>query len=140
MIGGQILIVEVGGAAFTVTRMNGRDWGISLILGALAIPLGALVRLCPTAPVERFLIKCKVYPDPNSLPDVMPEVEHEKYEYNPALSQVKDNLSTYANIRGGRLRASSMVVKSRSARLKEEGIQLPSLLAMVPTLIAGTVG
>ena len=69
---------------------------------------------------------------------------------------MKDNLQTYANIRGGRLRASSIVAKSRSAQLREADIQLyvvyysapsvcscllrPSLLAMIPTLIAGTVG
>jgi len=32
------------------------------------------------------------------------------------------------------------VAKSRSAQLREADIQLPSLLAMIPTLIAGTVG
>ncbi|WRT66112.1 calcium-translocating P-type ATPase, PMCA-type [Kwoniella shivajii] len=140
MVGGQILIIEVGGAAFQVTRLGGRDWGISLIIGAISIPIGTMVRLLPTGPFERLLIKLHIYADPNSLPVVAPEVEDEKYEYNPALNKIKDNLSTYANIRGGRLRASSIVAKSRSARLKEADIQLPSLLTMVPTLIAGTVG
>ncbi|WVR07270.1 calcium-translocating P-type ATPase, PMCA-type [Kwoniella sp. DSM 27419] len=140
MVGGQIAIIEVGGAAFQVVRLNGRDWGITLVIGFLAIPLGALVRLMPTAPFERLLIKLRIYADPNRLPDVAPEVEESQYEYNPAISKIKDNLGTYANIRGGRLRASSIVAKSRSARLKEADIQLPSLLTMVPTLIAGTVG
>jgi len=142
VVGGQIIIVEFGGIAFQVTRLYGRDWAISLIIGLLALPLGALVRLIPSAPIERFLIKIRVLPDPSRLPTVSPESEetNEKYEYNPALSKVKDNLSTYANIRGGRLRASSIVAKSRSARLRDADIQLPSLLTMVPTLIAGTVG
>jgi len=143
MVGGQILIVEVGGAAFTVTRLYGRDWGITIIVGFLSIPLGAIVRMLPTAPFERFLIKCHVYADPTKLPTVNPESEDEideKYQYNDALSKVRDNLHTYSNIRGGRLRASSLVSKSRSARLKEADIQLPSLLAMIPTIIGGTVG
>ncbi|WWC70446.1 calcium-translocating P-type ATPase, PMCA-type [Kwoniella pini CBS 10737] len=140
MVGGQILIIEVGGAAFQVTRLGGRDWGISLIIGAISLPIGALVRLMPTGPFERVLIKLRIYNDPNKLPVISPQAEDEKYEYNPALSKVKDNLSTYANIRGGRLRASSIVAKSRSAQLKEADIQLPSLLTMIPTLIAGTVG
>ncbi|KAK8858928.1 calcium-translocating P-type ATPase, PMCA-type [Kwoniella newhampshirensis] len=140
MVGGQILIIEVGGAAFQVTRLGGRDWGISLVIGAIAIPIGALVRLLPTRPFEILLIKMHIYADPNKLPVVAPEAEDEKYEYNPAFSKVKDNLSTYANIRGGRLRASSIVAKSRSARLKDADIQLPSLLTMVPTLVAGTIG
>ncbi|WWC61624.1 calcium-translocating P-type ATPase, PMCA-type [Kwoniella dejecticola CBS 10117] len=140
MVGGQILIIEVGGAAFQVTRLGGRDWGISLIIGAISIPIGALVRLMPTGPFERMLIKLRIYNDPNKLPVVAPEAEDEKFEYNPAFNKIKDNLSTYANIRGGRLRASSIVAKSRSAQLKEADIQLPSLLTMVPTFIAGTVG
>ena len=172
VVAGQILIVEVGGAAFQVTRLAGRDWAISLIIGALSLPLGVLVRLVPSEPIERFLIKIRVFPDPDKLPTVTPEMENQ-YSYNPALdkvsawfgtkvrlnrvSQVKDNLRTYANIRGGRLRASSIVAKSRSRRLSEADVQLyapslppkarailivirPSLLAMIPTLIAGTVG
>ena len=143
MVGGQVLIVQVGGAAFQVTSLRPRDWGISIIVGFISIPLGALVRLLPTEPFYRFLIKIKVYADPAKLPTVAEEdeeVEEDKYEYNPALSKVKDNLATYANIRGGRLRASSIVAKSRSAKLHEAGIQLPSLLTMIPTVIAGTVG
>ena len=40
----------------------------------------------------------------------------------------------------GRVRASSIVGKSRHAQLRKADIRLPSLLAMVPTVIAGTVG
>ncbi|KAK4688429.1 P-type Ca2+ transporter type 2C, partial [Tremellales sp. Uapishka_1] len=141
MIAGQILIIEVGGAAFQVVRLGGRDWGISLVLGAISLPIGVLVRMLPSAPIERFMIKIKMFDDPNKLPVVSPDLEDEKqYQYNPALSKVKDNLSTYASIRGGRLRASSFIAKSRSSQLKKADIQLPSLLTMVPTLIAGTVG
>jgi Ca2+-transporting ATPase len=128
VVAGQILIVEVGGAAFTVTRLYGRDWGITIVVGFLSIPLGALVRLLPTAPFERFLIKCHVYRDPTKLPLISPDAEDEemteKYDYNDALSKVRDNLYTYSSIRGGRLRASSIVSKSRSARLREADIRL----------------
>ena len=47
MIGGQILIVFVGGQAFQITRLDGRHWGISVILGLLSIPTGVLIRLLP---------------------------------------------------------------------------------------------
>lgn len=33
---------------------------------------------------------------------------------------VRDNLATFANLRGGRLRSSSFVWKSRSARVQDE--------------------
>lgn len=118
------MIIEVGGAAFQVTRLYGRDWGITLVIGALSLPIGALVRLTPTEPFARFLIKLHIYADPNKLPEHSPEAEDQQYSYNPALNKVKDNLSTYAHIRGGRLRASSMVAKSRSAQLRDADIQL----------------
>ncbi|ODO10159.1 calcium-translocating P-type ATPase, PMCA-type [Cryptococcus amylolentus CBS 6273] len=142
MVGGQILIIEVGGAAFQVTRLGGRDWGISLVIGAISLPIGVICRLMPTEPFGRLLVKLHIYADPNKLPAHSPDADEQQqqYNYNPALSQIKDNLATYANIRGGRLRASSMVAKSRSARLRDADIQLPSLLTMVPTLVAGTVG
>ncbi|WVQ83119.1 calcium-translocating P-type ATPase, PMCA-type [Cryptococcus sp. DSM 104549] len=140
MVGGQILIIEVGGAAFQVVRLGGRDWGISLVIGAISLPIGALVRILPTEPLYKILIALHIYADPNKLPVVSPKAEEEEYQYNPALSKVKDNLSTYANIRGGRLRASSMVAKSRSSQLRDAGVEFPSLLTMIPTVIAGTVG
>lgn len=91
MVGGQILIVEVGGAAFSVTKLYGRDWGISIIVGLMSIPIGALVRLMPTEPFARFLIKYKLYPDPNKMPSVSPDLEDEKYEFNPALTKVREH-------------------------------------------------
>ena len=42
----------VGFVAFQVTRIPGRDWGISLALGFVSIPLGVLIRCVPTPPLE----------------------------------------------------------------------------------------
>ena len=47
MIGGQVLIIFVGGAAFRITPLNGKEWGLSIGLGAISIPFGALIRLFP---------------------------------------------------------------------------------------------
>jgi Ca2+-transporting ATPase len=47
MIGSQILIVFIGGRVFTVTRLDGAQWCISIVLGALSIPVGVLIRLIP---------------------------------------------------------------------------------------------
>jgi len=92
VVGGQVLIVEVGGAAFQVTRIGGRDWGISLVLGLISLPIGVVVRLVPSAPVERFLYRIKVFPDPDMLPSVAHEAEEERYSLNPALSKVSPRL------------------------------------------------
>ncbi|KAG1804284.1 hypothetical protein EV424DRAFT_1300201, partial [Suillus variegatus] len=43
----QVVIVFIGGTAFQVTCIAGREWGISLALGFVSIPLGALIRLLP---------------------------------------------------------------------------------------------
>ncbi|ANZ74495.1 BA75_01427T0 [Komagataella pastoris] len=48
IIGGlQILIMFVGGAAFSVTRQTGAQWATALICGALALPWGILIRIIP---------------------------------------------------------------------------------------------
>lgn len=100
MIGGQILIVFVGGVAFSVVPINGRDWAISIVVAFMSIPLGALIRTIPTEPVARFLYKIKLYRDPATLPDLAPEAE--EYEWNEAIQQTIGNMSTFANIRGAR--------------------------------------
>lgn len=143
MVGGQCLIIEVGGVAFSVQRLGGRDWGISLIVGFISIPIGAVVRMIPTRPFERLMIKMKLYPDPDSLPTYVPDDDDDdtkQPEYEPAVGKLKDNLATYSNIRGGRLNASSMIGRSRHKKLQKANITLPSLLTMVPTLVGGSVG
>lgn len=47
MVGGQVLIIFFGGAAFAVTPLNAPQWGISLVLGFMSIPVGILIRLVP---------------------------------------------------------------------------------------------
>ncbi|CEP07016.1 hypothetical protein [Parasitella parasitica] len=43
----QAIIVNFGGAAFQVTRVDGVAWAISLCVGLLSLPIGVLVRLIP---------------------------------------------------------------------------------------------
>ncbi|KZV94727.1 calcium-translocating P-type ATPase [Exidia glandulosa HHB12029] len=146
-VGIQILIVFIGGPAFQVVEITGRDWAISIIVGLGAMVVGAIMRLIPNGIFEVAFVKLKLIRDPNELPTV---------NWNPALDKVRENLTIFQNIRGGRLRGSSFVMKSRSAQLEQNNIQLyvpllnispgsdyfhrPSLLAMVPTIIATSVG
>ncbi|KIJ66705.1 hypothetical protein HYDPIDRAFT_26133 [Hydnomerulius pinastri MD-312] len=132
----QVVIVFIGGAAFQVTQIGGREWGISLALGVVSIPLGALIRLLPNEPFERLFITVRLLPSREALPTIKPDAE-----WNSAIELVRDNLATFAGLRGGRLRSSSFVGKSRSARLHEERrVPLPSIMTMVPTLIASSIG
>lgn len=47
MVGGQILIIFVGGAAFGVTRLSARQWGICLGFAVLCIPWAAILKFVP---------------------------------------------------------------------------------------------
>lgn len=137
MVGGQALIVNFGGAAFQVVRIGGRDWGVSIILGALSLPLAVLIRLLPPEPFERFMIKFKLFPDPRApLPTTSPAADDRQWNEGSnsvslcslyvkvltsvlsGITKVIDNLNTFSQIRGGRMRSSSIVRKSRSAQMK----------------------
>lgn len=52
MIAAQILIIFVGSAAFSVVPLTGAQWIVSLILGLLSIPIGALIRWLPDGPFQ----------------------------------------------------------------------------------------
>ncbi|KAF8640285.1 hypothetical protein AX16_010180 [Volvariella volvacea WC 439] len=58
----QVLIVFVGGAAFQVTPIGGREWGISIALGVVSIPLGALIRTLPNGPFIKFFTFIRLLP------------------------------------------------------------------------------
>jgi len=112
----QITIVFVGGAAFQVTQIGAREWGISLALGFVSIPWGAIIRLLPNGIFESLFKAIRLIRETEVLPTVQPEREG----WRGAITMVRDNLRTFANIRGGRLSSSSFVHKSRQARLPED--------------------
>ncbi|KAG9315051.1 Ca-transporting ATPase [Chiua virens] len=132
----QIIVVFIGGAAFQVTPIGGLEWGVSIALGLVSIPLGALIRFLPNKPFEHLFISLRLLPSPEVLPTIKPDAE-----WNEAIELVRDNLATFANLRGARLRSSSFVWKSRSARLQSDRrVPLPSIMTMVPSLIASSIG
>jgi len=103
----------VGGVAFQVTHIPGREWGISLALGFVSIPLGVLIRCIPTPPLERAFMKLRIMsPD-----EVLPTTKPDTAEWNEAITKVRDNLSLFSSLRGGRVNASSFIIKSRKLRI-----------------------
>ena len=52
-IAGQVLIINVGGSAFSITSLNGVQWAVSIILGLLSLPFGVIIRLIPVSPSFR---------------------------------------------------------------------------------------
>lgn len=47
MVGLQIVIVFVGGQAFSIVRINGIQWAICIVLAQLSLPWAVLIRLFP---------------------------------------------------------------------------------------------
>ncbi|KAK6697056.1 hypothetical protein SNK05_013603 [Fusarium graminearum] len=54
MIGGQVLIIFVGGQAFKIVPLNGKEWGLSIGLGVISIPWGAVIRKFPDSWAEKI--------------------------------------------------------------------------------------
>jgi Ca2+-transporting ATPase len=70
----------------------------------------------PNAPFERLFKAIGLL----GRPEILPTMNAESEGWNNAVTLVRDNLGTFANLRGGRVRSSSFVVKSRSARLSND--------------------
>jgi Ca2+-transporting ATPase len=97
MIGGQTMIVFVGGAAFKVQPINGAQWGYSIVLGALSLPVGAIIRMIPDELVRRCIpawFKRKRTPE---------LVVSDDFEWNQGLLEVREELAFIKKVRGGRL-------------------------------------
>ncbi len=92
--------------------MGAKEWIISLALGFVALPLGALIRLIPNEPCERVFMKLRLLPKPEEEPTMSLDMES---GFAFAVDRVRDNLSTFSKLRGGRMRGSSFVRMSRSA-------------------------
>lgn len=139
-IGLQILISYKGGAAFSLKPIHGREWAISIISGLITWPIGVLIRLIPTAPIEKFLIKLGLYPDPNALP-VHRYLDPDKindYEGGELAKELATELSAFAQVRGGRSKM-AFLGKSRNRRLEEANVHPGRLLALVPGLISSGI-
>lgn len=103
----------VSRVAFRVAPLPCSVWGISLALGFVSIPLGALIRCIPTPPLEHALIKLRIVCPDEPLPTYRPEVA----EGNDVIIEVRNDLSFFSSLRGGRVNASSLVLKSRKLRI-----------------------
>lgn len=101
MIGCQIMIIFVGGRAFNVTRLGGEQWAISIVLGFLSIPVGALIRCIPDEPLIRMTPK--FLKKRRKGPEVTISDEEEQYRFPKPLADVKEELSFLKKVKGGRL-------------------------------------
>ncbi|KAH7142046.1 hypothetical protein EDB81DRAFT_54451 [Dactylonectria macrodidyma] len=126
MVGGQLIIIFLGGDAFVVVKLNGAQWAISVIIGFCSIPIGVLIRLFPDSIIEkcghsikrrwptwlRFHRKAK---NDDELP---PGFNAQDYDIDAALFGIRDDLEFLTRVRGGRIRMlSEAMAKSRELML-----------------------
>ncbi|KAK6542160.1 hypothetical protein TWF694_007925 [Orbilia ellipsospora] len=116
MVGGQVLIIFVGGAALGVVPLNGPQWAISLILGAISLLIGVIVRLVPDQVFKKILPKA-MYRD-RKTPDVfVSDDDRNKFEWNQGIEDIRQELQFIKMIRGGRLNALKFKTKEIKHRL-----------------------
>ncbi|CAK7232720.1 plasma membrane calcium [Sporothrix bragantina] len=116
MVGGQVLIIQVGGLAFNIASegQSPTMWGYAVGLGFVSIPIGALIRCVPDAWVEKLVpgfvkrwYARRAAKKKEQVPDVTvsdPYTYDERFDYYPAaLGDVRDELAWLKRLRGGRL-------------------------------------
>ena len=105
IIGGQILIVFIGGDAFSTHRLNRAQWGYSVILGLLSIPVAVMIRMIPDDLIRKLIPS---WWDPSwfirKATHKLPVSDEERqFEWNDALEGIRDELTFMKMLRGGRL-------------------------------------
>lgn len=102
MVGGQVMIIFVGDDALQVRPLTAGEWGISIILGALSLPVGMIVRLFPDEIVRRLLPASR---HRKKTPQVVVSDEDHRFEWNQAIVGIREELAFFKKLRGGRLKA-----------------------------------
>ncbi|KAL8957992.1 MAG: hypothetical protein Q9193_004864 [Seirophora villosa] len=100
IVAGQITIVFVGGRAFSTTPLIGSQWAYCLILGLLSVPVAMLLRLIPDKYVGKIIphgFRTK------AAPELRISDTERQFEWNPALVEIREELSFLKRLRGGRL-------------------------------------
>jgi Ca2+-transporting ATPase len=102
IIGGQVMIIFLGGKAFSVRCLDQpSQWAVSVLLGALTVPIGVMIRLIP----DKLIFKVIMYIWPRAKGpgrDVSGESRH--YGWDLALEGIRDQPAFMKKVRGGRLR------------------------------------
>ncbi|KAK5258547.1 plasma membrane calcium, partial [Exophiala xenobiotica] len=101
IIGGQCLIMFVGGAAFSIHRINGAQWGYSIVLGALSMPIAVVIRLLPDEIFAKMIPSIRLRK--KRTPEFTFEDDDQLRQWNPALEEIREELTFLKKIRGGRM-------------------------------------
>ncbi|TGZ76872.1 putative calcium-transporting ATPase 2 [Ascodesmis nigricans] len=100
MIGGQVMIIFVGGAAFSVTKLDGVQWAISIIIGAISLPIAVIIRLIPDQIIAKIMPRAMTG---RQKPTPIIIANDSRYEWSPEFYAIRDELRFLKMIRGGRI-------------------------------------
>ncbi len=100
IVAGQILIIYVGGQAFSIHRLNRAQWIYSIVLGFLSIPVAVLIRLIPDELIRKFIPKW--LKRKTTKPEFVVSDEERQAHYNP-FEEIRQELTFMKRVRGGRL-------------------------------------
>lgn len=129
IVGGQIVIVFLGGQVFSVRRLDQpSQWAVSLLFGALTVPVGIMIRLIPDKLISKLI--SYVWPGAKG-PEPGISGESRQYGWDFALEGVRDQLAFMKKVRGGRLR--HIIHKHPQVFLNSRGNSRPSDSSTKPT-------
>ncbi|KAG1242407.1 hypothetical protein G6F68_016203 [Rhizopus microsporus] len=135
-VGLQAIIVNFGGTAFQVTRIDGISWAISVCVGLISLPIGVIIRLIPDelfgfifffnpAARQRYLGGNEY----NAMAPTVYVTGNERIAWNNAFDHVQSGLQAFKH--------ASHVPKYSEKRSSDGGIAasvvLPSMVATAPS-------
>ncbi|KAL5346756.1 plasma membrane calcium [Pseudogymnoascus australis] len=131
MVVGQVIIILIGGRALQVVRLNRAQWGYSIVLGFLSIPVAVITRLIPDDIFQK-IIPHRWQPQVTTSALVVSD-ESQLKDWNSVLLEIREELEILSWIHGGRLHAYNRRNKShRKSSLKP--------VAVMAGLVAGSIG
>jgi Ca2+-transporting ATPase len=134
IIGGQILIVSVGGKAFPVQQLDQpSQWAVSILLGAFAVPVGGLIRMIPDTVISKII--SYIWPRmKRSQLDV--SRNSRPYRRDLGWKEISDQLAFMNRVRGGRLR--HIIHKHPQVFFQSRRNSKPPYTSMPPTVVEET--
>lgn len=141
MTAGQVIIIFFAEEVFGVTRLNGAQWGISLVLGFLSIPAGVLIRLIPDEWIRVVVNKIPM-PRWRRKPKIIIRSDTEGHGLDEAMQDVKDDLAFLKKIKGGRISAMGWAISSVHAppRSRRHSVSPMQSAVGMPGLLAASLG
>ena len=121
MIASQVLIIFVGGQAFSTTRLDGLQWLISICLGFIALPAGALVRLTPNAFIRLFIPKWILRRNTRTSDE-----ERQIEDWDDALEAIRQDLSFFKYVRNKKRVGNARTTPTVSAERDGQATPPPS--------------